>query len=162
MSANRWIVHVKEFASKHNMTYGEALKNTTCKATYRYYNQFLIKGAGDRDDDERRQNREREIQQRLSRQHFQEQKNYNDLSRLLESNSTDENEKQEIRRIAEERRDNLITYLRRLPYAEFRKVIDEEKELGTPAPNDLDRIIKRKYIHEEIKRRLEQYHMQNG
>ena len=46
MSANRWIVHVKEFASKHNMTYGEALKNTTCKATYRYYNQFLIKGAG--------------------------------------------------------------------------------------------------------------------
>ena len=51
MSANRWIVHVKEFASKHNMTYGEALKNTTCKATYRYYNQFIIKGAGDRSEE---------------------------------------------------------------------------------------------------------------
>ncbi len=51
MSANKWIVHVKEFASKHNMTYGEALKNTTCKATYRYYNQFMIKGAGDRSEE---------------------------------------------------------------------------------------------------------------
>jgi hypothetical protein len=46
MSANRWIVHVKEFASKHNMKYGEALKHPTCKATYRYYSQFLIKGGG--------------------------------------------------------------------------------------------------------------------
>jgi hypothetical protein len=51
MSANRWIVHVKEFASKYNMTYGDALKNPTCKATYRYYNQFLIKGSGDRSEE---------------------------------------------------------------------------------------------------------------
>ena len=69
MSANRWIVHVKEFASKHNMTYGEALKNTTCKATYRYYNQFLIKGAGDRDDENQKMFQEDHLGRKASKVH---------------------------------------------------------------------------------------------
>lgn len=31
---NPWIVHVKEYASKHNMSYSKALKDPNCKATY--------------------------------------------------------------------------------------------------------------------------------
>jgi hypothetical protein len=37
---NKWVIHVKEFASKHGIKYGDALKNPTCKATYRYHNKF--------------------------------------------------------------------------------------------------------------------------
>ena len=29
-----WIAHVKDFAKKHKMKYGEALKNTQCKSEY--------------------------------------------------------------------------------------------------------------------------------
>ena len=31
---NAWITHVKQFASKHKMKYGDALKHPQCKSTY--------------------------------------------------------------------------------------------------------------------------------
>lgn len=31
---NKWIQHVKEFADKHKLKYGEALKHPQCKASY--------------------------------------------------------------------------------------------------------------------------------
>ena len=30
-----WIAHVKSFAAKHKMKYGDALKNAQCKTEYR-------------------------------------------------------------------------------------------------------------------------------
>ena len=32
---NQWVTHVKQFANKNNLTYGDALKNLKCKASYR-------------------------------------------------------------------------------------------------------------------------------
>jgi hypothetical protein len=33
--ANSWIQHVKEYASKHGMSYRTALKDPQCKAAYK-------------------------------------------------------------------------------------------------------------------------------
>lgn len=32
---NKWIQHVKSYASKHNMSYNEALRSTACKKAYK-------------------------------------------------------------------------------------------------------------------------------
>ena len=32
---NKWIMHVKDYAKKHNMSYRDALKNPACKASYK-------------------------------------------------------------------------------------------------------------------------------
>ena len=41
---NGWIIHVKSFASKHHLKYGDALKHPQCKATY--HKGGSIYGAG--------------------------------------------------------------------------------------------------------------------
>lgn len=33
--ANKWIMHVKDFAKKHNMKYNEAMKDPRCKSSYK-------------------------------------------------------------------------------------------------------------------------------
>lgn len=32
---NPWIMHVREYAKKHNMKYNEAMKDPACKAAYK-------------------------------------------------------------------------------------------------------------------------------
>lgn len=32
---NKWIQHVKDYASKHNMSYRDALRDPKCKAAYK-------------------------------------------------------------------------------------------------------------------------------
>lgn len=32
---NKWVIYVKKFAQKHNMTYGEALRCAKCKSAYK-------------------------------------------------------------------------------------------------------------------------------
>lgn len=33
--ANSWIMHVKQYAKKHGMSYSEALKSPGCKSSYK-------------------------------------------------------------------------------------------------------------------------------
>ena len=32
---NKWIMHVKDYAKKHNMSYNEALRSPACKKAYK-------------------------------------------------------------------------------------------------------------------------------
>ena len=32
---NKWIAHVRQFASKHKMSYRDALKHPSCKSSYK-------------------------------------------------------------------------------------------------------------------------------
>lgn len=45
-----WIKHIKDYAAKHNLSYGEALKNPCCKETY-HSNKTKINDEINKDDD---------------------------------------------------------------------------------------------------------------
>jgi hypothetical protein len=41
--ANRWISFVKTYASENNISYGCAISNPECRATYKSYVKFKLK-----------------------------------------------------------------------------------------------------------------------
>jgi hypothetical protein len=48
---NKWISHVKSFASKNGMKYGDALKDPKCKAAYKHGSK-MRGGYGDEEEDD--------------------------------------------------------------------------------------------------------------